>query len=109
MDIYAKLIAIRRVHSLAIQSIEDGDSEGALRQLVFVESELVVLSEVAAEHLAELRTIARQQREALQALRDGRLADSLALGRAVLAELTLAEENISRGRNPADSAAILPN
>jgi hypothetical protein len=109
MDLYASIVAIRRVHTLAIASLEDGDTTRALEHLAWVEAELVVLGEVALEHLGGLRALAEQQHEATLALRDGRINDSLTLIRAAVAELALAEENISRGRNPADNAAILPN
>ncbi len=109
MDLYASIVAIRRVHTLAIAALESGDTAGALEHLAGVEADLVVLGEVALEHLDGLRALAEQQHEATVALREGRINDSLVLIRAAVAELALAEENISRGRNPADSAAISPN
>lgn len=109
MDLYASIVAIRRVHTLAIASLESGDAAEALTHLTWAEAELVVLGEVALEHLDGLRALAEQQHAAALALREGRLNDSLALIRGAAAELALAEENISRGRNPADSAAIAPN
>lgn len=109
MDFYASIVAIRRAHTLAIASLENGDTSGAIERLTWVEGELVVLGEVALEHLDGLRALAEHQHAATVALREGRINDSLALIRAAAAELALAEENISRGRNPTDSAAIQPN
>lgn len=109
MDVHATLLAIRKAHTLAIRAIEIGDSEEALAKLSWVEAELVALTELSLDLGADVKSLALKQREACAAFREGRRDDSLAMIRTVLSALDVLADDIQRGTDAANPAAIEPS